>query len=112
MNVPSFQDLLKLIKAGATLEAQEKIVELREAMMNLQEENLALRAEVQSLKEQLSELLESSLPNCPRCGKPAFSLKESKEDALMGAAGMFRRLYECTQCGFLENRLERGSERR
>lgn len=108
MGAPSFQDVIKLIKAGATLEAQEKIVELRESMMNLQEDNLALRAEVQDLKEQLAELSQTSLPNCPRCGKPAFSLKQSEEDAFMGAAGMFRRLYECTECGLSENRLEKG----
>lgn len=108
MGTPSFQDVIKLIKAGATLEAQEKVVDLREAMMNLQEENLSLRSEVQSLKEKLAELSQSSLPNCPRCGKPSFSLKESKEDAMMGAVGMFRRLYECTECGLSENRLEKG----
>ncbi len=109
MPTPTFQDLLKLLKAGTTLEAQERIVELREEIMNLREENLTLRSEVKSLRDRLASLAQSSLPNCPRCGKPAFSLKESNEDCLMGAVGMFRRLYECTECGFRENRLENGS---
>ena len=111
MPKPSFQDVIKLLKAGATLVAQEKIVELREEMANLRDENLALRSEVQSLKEELAELTQSSLPNCPRCGKPSFSLKESNEDSMMGAVGMFRRLYECTECRFSENRLEKGSSK-
>ena len=84
-------------------------MELRQAMIDLQEENLALREEVQSLKAELEALSQSSLPNCPRCGKPTWALKESKEDKLMGPAGMFRRLYECTSCGLSENRLEKGS---
>lgn len=109
MGRPSFQDVINLIKAGATLEAQEKIVELRQAMMDVQEENLSLREEVLSLTTKLKELSQSSLPNCPRCGKPTWSLKDSKKDALMGDVGMFRRLYECTACGLSEDRLEKGS---
>ena len=109
MPTPSFQDVIKLLKAGATLEAQEKIIELREATMNLRDENVALRSELQSLKERLAELSQSTLPSCPRCGKPVFALKDSKEDDMMGSVGMFRRLYECVECGFSENRLEKGS---
>jgi len=104
-----FQDIIKLVKAGATIEAQGKIIELREGMMNIQEENLALRTEVQSLKQKLLEIEKSSLPNCPRCGKPAFSLKRSEPDQIMHPVGMFRRLYECNECGFSENRLEDSS---
>lgn len=108
MNIPSIQDIAKLIKAGATLELQEKIVDLRQAMIEVQEQNIALRHEVEALKKQLAELSQSSLPNCPRCGNPAFSLQESKKDRHMGVVGMFRRLYVCRECKFSEDRLEPG----
>ncbi len=50
--LPNYKDIVDLIKKGSTIEAQEKILELREAAMELQEENLALRAKVKSLEEQ------------------------------------------------------------
>lgn len=71
-----------LLKKGATLEAQEQIMKLREAALELQEENLALREELRKLREerQLAESLEFAQgvywrmkdgqqtgPFCPRC---------------------------------------------
>lgn len=109
MPYPSVQDIIKLVKAGATIDAQEKIMELRQGVMDLQEENLSLRTQVQELQAKVQELLRPSLPRCPRCGKASFSLKKSEEDPLMGDLGAFRRLYECIECGFSENRLEKGS---
>lgn len=118
MPTPSFQDVLGLLKKGMTLEAQEQIVALREEMMHLREENLVLKNEnlvlkdeIQSLRKELAELSQSSLPSCPKCGRPSFSLKESERDRVMGVVGMFRRLYECTRCGFSENRLDKGTDR-
>jgi Zn finger protein HypA/HybF involved in hydrogenase expression len=104
--IPSVSDIIKLIKSGATIEAQEKIIELRQALMDCQEENLSLRQQVQDLRSQVESLSKPSLPRCPRCGKPTFALKESKPDDMMGAVGMFRRKYECTECGLTEDRLE------
>ena len=46
MALPKFNEIIELIKKGSTIEAQEKIMELRHAMMDLQEENLALREQV------------------------------------------------------------------
>jgi hypothetical protein len=49
--IPSYRDIIDLVKAGATIEAQEKIMELRLAALALQEENIALREENRRLKE-------------------------------------------------------------
>ena len=53
MSLPTYTDIVELIKKGATVEAQEKIMELREAVIELQEENLALRQEATELRSQL-----------------------------------------------------------
>ena len=37
--IPSYKDIVDLIKKGATLEAQERVMELREAAISLQDEN-------------------------------------------------------------------------
>ena len=50
MALPRYNDIVELIKKGATFEAQEKILELRESAMDLQEENLSLREELSKLK--------------------------------------------------------------
>lgn len=42
--------VLELVKAGATLELQERIVELREAVLNAKDEILSLREELSTLK--------------------------------------------------------------
>jgi hypothetical protein len=49
--IPSYAEIIDLLKKGATIEAQEKIMALREAVLTLQEENLALRTELKALKE-------------------------------------------------------------
>jgi hypothetical protein len=49
--VPSYSEIMALLKKGATIEAQEKIMALREAVLTLEEENLALRNELKALKE-------------------------------------------------------------
>lgn len=51
--LPDYKDIVGLIKAGATIEAQEKIMDLRVAAVDLQEENLRLREQVKQLDEQL-----------------------------------------------------------
>jgi len=52
MALPGYKEIIDLLKKGATLEAQEKIMELREASISLQEENFNLREELRVLKEQ------------------------------------------------------------
>ncbi len=46
MEIPNIKEIFDLIKKGATLEAQQKIVELKENMISLQEENIKLKEKV------------------------------------------------------------------
>ena len=46
MGIPNYQDIIDLLRNGLTVEAREKILELREAALRLQEENLALKAKL------------------------------------------------------------------
>ena len=52
MAIPSYKEIVDLIKKGATFEAQEQIMALREATIELQEENFSLREKVKVLEEQ------------------------------------------------------------
>jgi hypothetical protein len=51
--IPGYKDIIQLIKTGATIEAQEKIMELRESALELQNDNLSLRARVIELEQQI-----------------------------------------------------------
>lgn len=53
MKLPTYKDIFELIKKGATVEAQEKIMELREIAIELQEENFALKDHIRTLEEEL-----------------------------------------------------------
>lgn len=52
--LPNYKDIVDLLKKGATFEAQEKILELREAAMSLQEENLQLRSQMSKLQSEVA----------------------------------------------------------
>lgn len=52
--LPKYKDITELIKKGATVEAQEKIMELREAALELQEENLELKTRIKELEDKLN----------------------------------------------------------
>ena len=52
--MPNYQDIFELIKKGATLEAQERIMELRETLVSLQEERQALKERVLELESALA----------------------------------------------------------
>jgi hypothetical protein len=52
--IPDYKDIADLLKKGLTLEAQEKIMELRVAALELQEENLKLRERVKQLECKLA----------------------------------------------------------
>ena len=53
MGLPAYKDIVDLLKKGATVEAQEKVMELREAALELQEENIELNKKVKELQEAL-----------------------------------------------------------
>jgi hypothetical protein len=61
MPIPNYKEIVGLLKTGFTIEAQEKIMELREAAMELQEENLSLREKVSILEAQLKKAKELEL---------------------------------------------------
>lgn len=48
--IPSIDTLKKLLKSSLTVEAQEKIMALREAALKLQQENLSLRQRIAELE--------------------------------------------------------------
>ena len=50
--MPSFKDILELIKKGSTIEAQEMIMDLREEHLRLREEVVGLREANRQLREQ------------------------------------------------------------
>jgi regulator of replication initiation timing len=100
----AFGIILELLKKGATLEAQQKIIELKETVISLQEENFRLRGENLSLRQQL-ELSEKG-ERCPKCRKGTWNLVESKPHPLFGLAGGLERTYKCSECGFTENQVK------
>lgn len=53
MAIPTYKDIVDLMKKGATVEAQEKIMELREAVIELQDQNLALRQRLAELDAEI-----------------------------------------------------------
>jgi|SRR5215471_3994730 len=48
--LPTYKDITELLKKGATLEAQEQIIALREGALELHEENIKLRERVKELE--------------------------------------------------------------
>jgi len=105
MALPSYKDILDLLKKGATIEAQEKIMELREAAIELQEENVNLKNQVLELQRKIRKLESFEGEPCPRCRKPAWIVESSKPDRKFGDLGGIRREYRCTECGLSESQL-------
>ena len=52
--IPKYKDIVDLMKKGATVEAQEKIMELREGALELQEENFELKEQIKKLNEAIN----------------------------------------------------------
>src|SRR5262245_41768630 len=50
--LPRYGEIMELVKTGLTIEAQEKIMALREGALELQEENLQLKARIRQLEEE------------------------------------------------------------
>jgi hypothetical protein len=74
MALPQYQDIVRLIKTGATIEAQEKIMELRETALKYQDENFDLRSRVKELEAALS------LRDRLKWEKPYYVDKENSEE--------------------------------
>ena len=53
MAIPTYKDIVELLKKGATVEAQEQIMKLREAVLELQEENVALKQKLREAEDAL-----------------------------------------------------------
>ncbi len=51
--LPNYKDIVELLKKGSTIEAQEKIMELREGALILQEENIKLKERINELESEL-----------------------------------------------------------
>lgn len=52
--IPSCKDIVDLIMKGSVIEAQEKIMEIREAAVQMQEENLKLRQQIKALEGEIA----------------------------------------------------------
>ena len=52
--LPNYNEIVDLLKKGSNLEAQEKIMELREGALALQHENLKLHERINELEEELN----------------------------------------------------------
>jgi transposase-like protein len=103
MALPNYKDILDLVKAGLTLEAQEKIMELRQAALDYQEENLKLRSRILELEARIKEMEEPAGERCPRCGKRTWFVEKSFRDGRFGILGGIRRTYKCKECQFRES---------
>jgi len=103
MGLPKYKDIIELIKTGATIEAQEKIMELRQSALDLQEENIELRNRILELEAKLRELECFNGEPCPRCRKPTWIVEKSEPDPMFGDVGGVRRTYTCTNCGLTES---------
>ena len=103
MSIPRYKDIMELIKAGATLQAQEKIIELRQAALDIQEENVVLREKVAGLKARVRELESLEGEPCLRCRKRAWHVSKSEPDKTFGQLGGIRRTYICDECGLEES---------
>jgi ribosomal protein L37AE/L43A len=53
--LPNYKDIIELLKKGSTIEAQEKIMELREGALELQEENMKLKERINELESELNK---------------------------------------------------------
>ena len=53
--LPNYKNIVELLKKGSTIEAQEKIIELREGALSLQEENIKLREKIRKLESELNK---------------------------------------------------------
>ena len=103
MALPGYKGIIELVKTGATIEAQERIMELRQTALELQEENIRLRNRVSEVEARIKQLEAVEGAPCPRCHKRTWAVVSSQPDRTFGVLGGMRRTYECTECGFTES---------
>ena len=72
--IPNYKEIVELLKIGSTIEAQEKIMELRVAALEYQNENLELRGRIKDLEAALS------LRDRLKWQKPYYVDKENPEE--------------------------------
>jgi hypothetical protein len=101
--LPNYKDIYELVKTGATIEAQEKIMELRQAAMDAQEDNIALRNRIIQLEQKIRDLENLDGDPCPRCRKRTWIVEDSVPDPTFGELGGIRRTYRCTECDLTES---------
>ena len=53
--IDTAKDIYELVKKGATIDLQQRLMQLREEALALQEDNIQLRQKVQMLEEQLRQ---------------------------------------------------------
>lgn len=103
MGLPSIRDIFELIKTGATIEAQEKVMELRQAALEVQEENIKLRNRILELESRVRELESDTGEPCPSCRQKTWVVESSQPDRRFGDLGGVRRVYKCSACGLTES---------
>lgn len=103
MALPGYKDIIDLVKTGATIEAQEKIMELRTSALDAQEENIRLRNRISELEARIKTLESLEGEPCPRCRKRTWVVETSQPDPTFGDLGGVRRTYKCSECGLIES---------
>ncbi|MGI0025420.1 MAG: hypothetical protein ACREA4_09800, partial [Nitrososphaera sp.] len=91
----------------STIEAQEKIMELREAAIELQEDNLALKQKVKELEDILQKknamafrppfyyVERDDVPHCPRCWEVGHKAVHFPPPYMTATGGSS---YHCVEC--------------
>ncbi len=100
--IPSYATIKKLVKSGLTIEAQEQIMELREAAVERQADVVELKLRISELESEIRDLESLEGDPCPKCSKRSFELISTKPDPTFGDLGGIVRTYTCSECGFSE----------
>ena len=102
--LPKYKDIIELLKKGSTLEAQEKIMSLREGALELQEENQELKSKISELEARLRATEEWSKENekyalASPWGRQALVYALKKD-----GSGGEQPHYVCTNCFHKKNK--------
>jgi hypothetical protein len=76
-----------------------ELAEAKLKMASLMDENL-------TLQNRIKELENVNGDPCPKCHKRGWHIEKSVPDKMFGEAGALRRTYQCSLCGFTEERVE------
>jgi hypothetical protein len=64
-----------------------------------------LLSENSNLRQQLSEIETAPGDACPRCRKYTYTVIRSAPDTTFASLGILRRTYQCSACGFTEEKV-------